>query len=133
MYAHCSLGVIQIVSGDSKVGLMLASHMDINKISFTGSAFDGNEVQELAAKSNLKCVVLELGGRSTSLIFSDANLKNAIQHHSRGFLFNTAQACIVASRTFIEESIAPKSIEKLKMRYEELAHATGDPADSKTY
>ena len=43
-------GVINIVTGDVKVGAALASHMDINKISFTGSAFAGKKVQELAAK-----------------------------------------------------------------------------------
>jgi acyl-CoA reductase-like NAD-dependent aldehyde dehydrogenase len=43
-------GVINIVNGDGKVGAALASHMDINKISFTGSAFAGKKVQELAAK-----------------------------------------------------------------------------------
>lgn len=125
-------GVIQIVTGDGKVGSMLASHMDINKISFTGSVFAGKKVQELAAKSNLKRVVLELGGKSPSLIFADANLDNALHHHTEGFLYNTGQACVAASRTFVEESIAPKFIEELKKRYEESAHATGDPADSKT-
>ena len=43
-------GVVNIVTGDGKVGAALASHMDINKISFTGSAFAGKKVQELAAK-----------------------------------------------------------------------------------
>lgn len=71
-------GVVQIVTGDGKTGAMLASHMDINKISFTGSVFAGKKVQELAAKSNLKRVVLELGGKSPSIIFEDANLENAL-------------------------------------------------------
>lgn len=43
-------GVINIVTGDGKVGAALASHMDINKISFTGSSFAGKKVAELAAK-----------------------------------------------------------------------------------
>ena len=43
-------GVVNIITGDGKVGAALASHMDINKISFTGSAFAGTKVQELAAK-----------------------------------------------------------------------------------
>jgi aldehyde dehydrogenase (NAD+) len=42
--------VVNIVTGDGKVGAALASHMDVNKISFTGSAFAGKKVQELAAK-----------------------------------------------------------------------------------
>ncbi|KAL5394174.1 hypothetical protein PMIN06_005168 [Paraphaeosphaeria minitans] len=108
--------------------------MHINKISFTGSVFAGNKLQELSAKSNLKRVVLELGGKLPSLIFSDANFDNAIQHHSQRFLLNTGQACVAASQTFVEESIAPKFIEEsLKKRYEELAHAKGNSADSKIY
>jgi aldehyde dehydrogenase (NAD+) len=43
-------GVINLVTGDGKVGSAMASHMDINKISFTGSVFAGKKVQELAAK-----------------------------------------------------------------------------------
>jgi aldehyde dehydrogenase (NAD+) len=45
------LGMINIVTGDGKVGAALASHMDINKMSFTGSVSTGKKVQELAAKS----------------------------------------------------------------------------------
>ncbi|KAF2474059.1 aldehyde dehydrogenase [Lindgomyces ingoldianus] len=126
-------GVINIISGDGRAGSMLASHMDINKISFTGSVFAGKKVQELAAKSNLKRVVLELGGKSPSIIFDDADIENALVHHSQNFLFNTGQACIAASRTFVHEDIAPKFIEQLKARYEQFAHTIGAPLDPKTF
>ncbi|KAF2715196.1 aldehyde dehydrogenase [Pleomassaria siparia CBS 279.74] len=126
-------GVINIITGDGKTGAMLASHMDINKISFTGSMFAGKKVQELATKSNLKRVVLELGGKSPSIVFDDADIENALTHSSQNFLFNTGQACIAASRTFVHEDIAPKFIEQLKARFEQLTHAIGAPLDSKTY
>ncbi|KAF2012530.1 aldehyde dehydrogenase [Aaosphaeria arxii CBS 175.79] len=126
-------GVVNILSGDGRVGAALASHMDINKISFTGSVFAGKKVQELATKSNLKRVVLELGGKSPSLIFDDADLENALTHSSQNFLFNTGQACVAASRTFIHESIADKFVEQLKARFEQFKHATGDPSDPKTF
>lgn len=71
-------GVVNIVTGDGRAGAMLASHMKINKISFTGSGFAGKKVQELAAKSNLKRVTLELGGKSPSIIFDDADIENAL-------------------------------------------------------
>ena len=106
---------------------MLASHMDINKISFTGSVFAGKKVQELAAKSNLKRVVLELGGKSPSLIFDDADIENALVHTSQNFLFNSGQACVAASRVFVQESIAAKFVEQLKARFEGFSHAMGDP------
>ncbi|OSS45343.1 hypothetical protein B5807_10392 [Epicoccum nigrum] len=126
-------GVVNIVTGDGKVGAALASHMEINKISFTGSAFAGKKVQELAAKSNLKRVTLELGGKSPSLIFPDANFENALVHHSQNFLFNSGQACIAASRTFVHEDIAEKFIQELKTRFEQLAHAMGQPSDPNTF
>ncbi|KAL6706733.1 hypothetical protein ACN47E_005275 [Coniothyrium glycines] len=126
-------GVVNIVTGDGKVGAALASHMDINKISFTGSVFAGKKVQELAAKSNLKSVTLELGGKSPSLIFPDANIENALQHHSQNFLFNTGQACIAASRTFVHEDIAEEFVKQLKIRFEQLGHVTGNPEDSKIF
>lgn len=126
-------GVVNILTGDGKVGSALASHMDINKISFTGSVFAGKKVQELAAKSNLKRVTLELGGKSPSLIFADANIENALSHHSQNFLFNSGQACVAASRTFIHEDIADEFIKQLKARFEQFSHAIGEPEDAKTF
>ncbi|KAF2637829.1 aldehyde dehydrogenase [Massarina eburnea CBS 473.64] len=126
-------GVIQIVNGDAKTGAMLASHMDINKISFTGSVFAGKKVQELAAKSNLKRVTLELGGKSPSLIFADADLENALVHHSQNFLFNSGQVCIASSRTFVHEDIAEGFVAELKVRFQQFAQASGQPLDEKTF
>jgi aldehyde dehydrogenase (NAD+) len=71
-------GVINIINGYGKVGALLAAHMQIRKISFTGSAAVGRKIQEAAAKSNLKRVTLELGGKSPAIIFDDANMENAV-------------------------------------------------------
>jgi aldehyde dehydrogenase (NAD+) len=71
-------GVINILNGGGETGALLASHMRIRKISFTGSAFTGRKIQEMACRSNLKKVTLELGGKSPVLVFSDANLEKAI-------------------------------------------------------
>jgi len=127
------IGVLNIITGDGKTGAMLASHMDINKISFTGSVFTGKKVQELAAKSNLKRVVLELGGKSPSLIFADADIDNALQHHSQNFLFNSGQVCVAATRTFVHEDIAAKFIEQLKVKFEQFSHTMGSPLESNTF
>lgn len=125
--------MLNIITGDGKTGAMLASHMDINKISFTGSVFTGKKVQELAAKSNLKRVVLELGGKSPSLIFADADIDNALQHHSQNFLFNSGQVCVAATRTFVHEDIAAKFIEQLKVKFEQFSHTMGSPLESNTF
>lgn len=71
-------GVFNVVSGDGPTGALLSSHMDIDKISFTGSGPSGRKVLDAAAKSNLKKVTLELGGKSPSLVFEDADIENAL-------------------------------------------------------
>ncbi|EMD67480.1 hypothetical protein COCSADRAFT_157857 [Bipolaris sorokiniana ND90Pr] len=120
-------GVINIITGDGKVGAAMASHMDIDKIGFTGSVFAGKKFQELAAQSNLKRVTLELGGKSPSLIFADADMENALQHHSQNFLMNSGQACVAASRTFVQEDIVDDFIAQLKIRFEQLSNIMGHP------
>jgi aldehyde dehydrogenase (NAD+) len=74
-----------------------------------------------------------LGGKSPSLIFADANMENALQHHSQNFLFNTGQACVAASRTFVHEDIVDEFVKQLKVRFEQMSHAIGSPADAKTF
>ena len=71
-------GVLNVISGDGQTGAFLASHMDVDKISFTGSGPSGRKVVDAANKSNMKKVTLELGGKSPSLVFEDANIENAI-------------------------------------------------------
>lgn len=126
-------GVINIISGDGVTGSALARHMDIDKISFTGSTLTGRKVQEASAKSNMKRVALELGGKSPNLIFSDANIDNALHHASQGFLWNNSQACVATSRTFVHEDIAPRFIEQMKERFIELKQGIGHPEDPKTF
>lgn len=71
-------GVVQFITGGRETGSLLASHMDIAKISFTGSIAAGKSVQEAATKSNLKKTTLELGGKSPALVFGDADFENAV-------------------------------------------------------
>lgn len=70
--------MINIVNGGGKTGQLLAAHMEIRQIAFTGSTATGRKIQEAAAKSNLKRVSLELGGKSPSIIFDDAKLELAV-------------------------------------------------------
>lgn len=67
------------------------------------------------------------------MIFNDANIENALQHHSQNFLFNSGQVCVATTRTFIQEDIAPKFIEQLKARFEQFSHTLGSPLDPKTF
>jgi aldehyde dehydrogenase (NAD+) len=69
---------VQFVTGSGSTGDLLASHRQISKISFTGSTGVGRKIQEAAAKSNLKKVTLELGGKSPALVFADAPMEIAV-------------------------------------------------------
>lgn len=59
-------------------GAALAAHHDVDKVAFTGSVATGRKVMEAAAKSNLKKVTLELGGKSPYLIFESADLEQGL-------------------------------------------------------
>ncbi|KAH6639905.1 aldehyde dehydrogenase [Boeremia exigua] len=126
-------GVFNLISGDGMTGALIASHMDIDKVSFTGSGPTGRKIIEAAAKSNLKKVTLELGGKSPSLIFDDADIENALTANSQGFLFNSSQVCIASSRVFVQSSIADKFIEGLRARFAALDATVGDPNSPTTF
>lgn len=99
----------------------------------------------MAATSNLKRCTLELGGKSPCIIFDDADIENTLDVYvmepsaqtarilteearcSTHFLFNTTQACIAASRTFVHESIAERFIEALKERFVAIKAGMGEP------
>ncbi|ETN41002.1 uncharacterized protein HMPREF1541_02934 [Cyphellophora europaea CBS 101466] len=123
-------GVINIVNGAGKTGQLLAAHMEIRQIAFTGSTATGRKIQEAAAKSNLKRVSLELGGKSPSLIFDDADLELAVSKSMEGIVANTGQICAMASRIFVQESIADNFIELLKGTFETASKGNmiGDPS-----
>lgn len=72
-------GVLSVVTGMGPVsGALIASHMKIRKIAFTGSVGTGKKIMAAAATSNLKKVTLELGGKSPAIIFPDADLDKAV-------------------------------------------------------
>jgi aldehyde dehydrogenase (NAD+) len=72
-------GVVNVITGAGATGALMASHMDVDKISFTGSGPSGRKVVDAANKSNMKKVTLELGGKSPSVVFDDANFEAAIK------------------------------------------------------
>ncbi len=78
-------GVINVVAGYGEIaGRAIAEHMGIDKVAFTGSTLTGRKVMEASARSNLKNVTLELGGKSPNIIFNDADLEQAVEWASHG-------------------------------------------------
>lgn len=72
----------------STAGAALASHMDVDKVTFTGSTEVGRKIMEASAKSNLKSITLELGGKSPVIIFDDADLDMAVELARLAIFFN---------------------------------------------
>ncbi|KAJ3699292.1 hypothetical protein LUZ61_002997 [Rhynchospora tenuis] len=119
-------GVLNVVSGyGPTAGAALASHMDVDKLAFTGSTDTGMIVQELAARSNLKPVTLELGGKSPFIIMDDADVDQAVELAHFALFFNQGQCCCAGSRTFVHESVYDEFVEKAKARA--LKRVVGDP------
>ena len=124
-------GVVNIVPGyGPTAGAALSEHPHVDKIAFTGSTEVGKIIKQSAGKTNLKRVTLELGGKSPLVIFDDANLDEAVNLANFAIFFNQGQCCCAGSRTFVQETIYDKFIEKSK----ELAKSIviGDPFDDKT-
>ncbi|KAK4934927.1 hypothetical protein LTR10_023918 [Elasticomyces elasticus] len=107
-------GTINLITGGPETGSLLASHMDIDKIAFTGSVGVGKKVAQAAAASNLKRVTLELGGKSPSIVFPDANLDVATQWCVQGIVGNSGQACIASSRVYVHRDIKEKFVDRMK-------------------
>lgn len=125
-------GVFNVVTGaGSVVGARLAESIDVDVLVFTGSGATGRRLLEAAARSNLKRVYLELGGKSPNIIFADApDLDEAAKVSAQGIFRNSGQVCIAGSRILVERSIHAAFVEKLAA----LAAAirVGDPLDSQT-
>ena len=80
-------GVFNLIVGYGDiVGQAISEHRGIEKVAFTGSTVVGRKIMEAAAKSNLKNVTLELGGKSPNIIFNDANLEQAVGWAAHGVL-----------------------------------------------
>lgn len=120
-------GVINILSGFGKpCGQAIARHMEIRKISFTGSEATGRAIQKASAESNLKSVSLELGGKSPLIIFDDADLSKAVPAAAMSILMNTGQVCNASSRVYIHTAVAEEFLKSLKATMA-LMGRSGDP------
>jgi aldehyde dehydrogenase (NAD+) len=121
-------GVVNILPGyGPTAGGAIADHMDIDKVSFTGSGEVGHLIQQASGRSNLKRVSLELGGKSPNIVFADADLEQAIEGCHFGLFFNQGQVCCAGSRLFVEEKVYDEFVEKSVERAGR--RTVGDPFD----
>ncbi|OHV81939.1 aldehyde dehydrogenase [Ensifer sp. LCM 4579] len=110
-------GLINIVLGDGPVtGNAITGHPDIAKVSFTGSTGAGSAIMANIARTGVKPMTLELGGKSPQLVFADADLDRAAAAISQSILANAGQACVAGSRVIVEESVAAPLAEAIVAR-----------------
>lgn len=125
-------GVINVISGFGRTaGAAISSHMDIDKVAFTGSTLVGRTILQAAAKSNLKKVTLELGGKSPNIVFNDADIDNAISWSNFGIFFNHGQCCCAGSRLLVQEGIYDQFVARFKERAAK--NKLGNPFEQETF
>lgn len=122
-------GVINVITGFGEAGAALASHLDVDKVAFTGSTETGRHIIRASA-GNIKRLTLELGGKSPNIVFADADLDAAVPGAAMAVFANSGQVCSAGSRLFVQRGI-----------YEEFTHkvaefakmlTVGDPLDPST-
>src|SRR3954449_5085840 len=123
-------GTLNVVAGPGPtVGAHLVRHPGIEKVAFTGSTATGSEIMRLAADP-IKRLILELGGKSPSLVFADANLEDAIPSSVWSIYYSAGQSCEARSRVLVERSIYDDFVSRFADAASSLK--VGDPLDAET-
>lgn len=118
-------GVLNVVNGTGPVvGAALSGHPDIDHLSFTGSNEVGSLVTVAAAPQHIP-VVLELGGKSPNVVFSDADLDRAVPVIVNAILQNAGQTCSAGSRVLVERSIHAELVTRLVERFQKVTLGPG--------
>ncbi|MFN8058338.1 MAG: aldehyde dehydrogenase [Vicinamibacterales bacterium] len=125
-------GVFNVVTGlGGEAGEALALHMDVDVLTFTGSGPVGRRLLEYSARSNLKRVSLELGGKSPNIVFADApDLVKAATASAFGIFRNAGQVCVAGSRLLVQDTIYDAFVEAVLSVTERLR--VGDPLNLQT-
>ena len=119
-------GVVNILTGDGRVGERIVAHPGIAKIAFTGSTEVGRIIRRSTAGTG-KSLTLELGGKSPFVVLEDADLDAAVEGLIDAIWFNQGQVCCAGSRLIVEESVLDSLVHKIKTRLTHLR--IGDPLD----
>ena len=122
-------GVLNIVTGSGvEVGEPLGRHPDVDMISFTGSTLTGRRFLNYSSESNIKEVVLEMGGKNPCIVMDDAeNLDAVAGHVVNGAFWNMGENCSAASRLIVHKDIKDTLLEKIKAHTREWN--IGEPLD----
>jgi len=125
-------GVLNVVTGPGDtVGEAIGRHADIDCVAFTGSTEVGRRFLTYSAESNLKRVLLELGGKSPQIVFSDAaDFEHIAANVAMAIFWNMGENCSAGSRLIVHRSVKRRLLEALEA---ELGRwPVGDPLDPAT-
>ncbi|MGR4066206.1 MAG: aldehyde dehydrogenase family protein [Vulcanimicrobiaceae bacterium] len=123
-------GVLNVLTGSTReLGQRLVEHPLVDKVAFTGSTATGKIVAATAAQT-LKRVTLELGGKSPSVVFDDADLDAAVAGALYGIYYNAGQTCEARSRILLQAAIYDRFVESFVEKAGRLK--VGDPEDPLT-
>jgi len=123
-------GVFNLVNGDGPtVGQALASHPDIDMMSFTGSTRAGIQVAQTAA-TTVKRVHQELGGKSANILFDDVELPKAVAKGVAGCYLNSGQSCNAPTRMFVPRDLHDQAAEHAKRAAEKFVVGPADAEGS---
>jgi aldehyde dehydrogenase (NAD+) len=119
-------GVFNLVNGDGPtVGQAIASHPDVDLVSFTGSTRAGIAVAKAAADT-VKRVTQELGGKSANILLDDVDLDAAVAAGVTACVLNSGQSCNAPTRMLVPEKLHARAVEVAKHAAEGVT--VGDPA-----
>lgn len=105
-------GVVNLVLGSgSVVGNEIATSHDVDKVAFTGSIGAGQSIMK-AASGNMKQISVELGGKSPSVMFADADFETAVDYALFGMFYNQGEVCSASSRILVEDTFYDKFMEE---------------------
>jgi aldehyde dehydrogenase (NAD+) len=114
-------GLINIVLGDGRTtGRAITRHPDVAKVSFTGSTQAGAAIAEDIARSGIKPLTLELGGKSPQVVFADADLDRAAGAIATSILANAGQGCVAGTRVIVEQRIAEALMKAVAARMKDV-------------
>jgi len=124
-------GVVNVITGyGPTAGDALARHMDVDKISFTGSIRTARALLKASAESNLKRVSLELGGKSPNILFPDCDRDAALKAAFFGIFANKGEVCSAGSRLLLHQDMHDEFVARLVDKAR--AMRVGDPLDAKS-
>jgi aldehyde dehydrogenase (NAD+)/betaine-aldehyde dehydrogenase len=123
-------GVVNVVPGSGPTtGAHLVRHPGVDKVAFTGSTATGGEIMRLSSDP-IKRLILELGGKSPSLVFADADLDDAIPSSVWSIFYSAGQSCEARSRVLVERSVYDDFVARFADAAGRLK--VGDPLDPET-